>query len=115
MRCCVRRTKCGVHRTLTLADEKIMKPMPKESEWKYDENGRVSNRALAEMIVSSLYYAKPPVVTDKNYDRAVDIAEEEINVVDIMGKEHLKEKQNNKGSQQSGAGYPPQGVGSPDP
>ena len=100
---------------MTLADEEIMKPKPEESEWKYDENGRVSNRALAEMIVSSLYYAKPPVVADKDYDRAVDIAEEEINVVDIMGKGNLKERQNNKGSQQSGPGYPPQGVGSPDP
>lgn len=55
-------------------------------EWKFDENGKVTNRALAEMIVSSLFYAKPRVVAESDHDRAIDIVEEELNVVDAQGK-----------------------------
>ena len=75
----------------------------RESEWKFDEHGNVSNRALAEMIVSSLFYAKPPVISDADFDRAVDIAEEEINVVEIQGKERVRRAQTS-GSQQGAAG-----------
>ena len=70
------------------------KPHPEE--WRFDENGKVTNRALAEMIVSSLFYAKPRVVAESDYDRAIDIVEEEINVVEAQGKtwrENQKETQ----------------------
>ena len=94
-----------------MADDEIMKSKPPESDWKYDENGRVSSRTLAEMIISSLYYAKPPVITDKDYDRAVDITEEEINVTEILGKEHREMKQEvKKNSQQEASeGHPEAG------
>jgi len=69
-----------------------MNPKLKPSGWKYDENGRVSNRTFAELIISSLYYAKPRVISENDYDRAIDIAEEEINVTEVLGNEYLKGK-----------------------
>ncbi len=80
----------------------MMKNKPTRSDWKCDENGEVSSRTLAEMIVSSLFYAKPPAITESDYDRAVDIAEEEINVVKIFGNEWRAKKQNETGNSQPG-------------
>ena len=52
----------------------------RQGDWKLDENGKLSNRSLAEMIVSTLYYAKPRIISDEELDRATDILEEELTV-----------------------------------
>lgn len=80
----------SVEQSRVLADsvrEAMSRRKREETEWRFDEHGKVSNRALAEMIVSSLYYAKPPVISEADYDRAVEIVEEEINIVEIVGKD----------------------------
>lgn len=61
-----------------------------EGNWQMDDQGRFDNRSIAEMIVTSLFYAKPPVITEESYDRAVDIVEEELIVIDSHGQEWLK-------------------------
>jgi len=52
----------------------------KQGDGKLEENGKFSNRSLAEMIVGSLYYAKPRIVSDEEYERAIEIVEEELTV-----------------------------------
>ena len=71
-----------------------MKDKRDRKDWHMDENGLVTSRTLAEMIVSSLHYAKPQVISDDNYDRAVEIAEEEIDVQKVF--RDLTRKKNKK-------------------
>ena len=51
-----------------------------------DDQGHFDNRSMAEMIVSSLFYAKPQVISKEDYDRAIDIVEEELIVIDSHGE-----------------------------
>ena len=66
------------------------------TEGQFDPDGKLPPRALAEMIISSLYYAKPPAISKADYDRAVNIAEEEISVWETIGKDWAARNRNRK-------------------
>jgi len=74
----------------------------KQGDWKLDENGKFSNRSLAEMIVCSLYHAKPRIVSNEEYERAIDVVEEELTVAQAIGetyvtRQHAKHKDRQPG------------------